>query len=188
MELNEPMTKKYDYIGKTSEGLIRVKNGVFPDLKCGYINEFGEEIIPLIYKGVKDFSDGMAAVKIGKFTDAKWGFINTVGELIIPYLFDKPRPFSCGMAKVVYNGEWCFIDKNGNKVISLKNYVGGSRFHNGLAIVKKQNGDFYDTLSGVIDQTGEEVIPCNAKYFKIGWFYMCDSLESSIQAFKNRSK
>ncbi|MDY0075684.1 MAG: WG repeat-containing protein [Acholeplasmataceae bacterium] len=76
--------KQYDYIGKPSEGLIRVKNGLLRALSCGFINELGEQVIPLIYTGVRDFQEGLAAVKIGNFSTGKWGYINVQGELIIP--------------------------------------------------------------------------------------------------------
>ena len=176
--------KQYDYIGKISEGLIRVKNGTLRELRCGYINENGQEIVPLIYSGVRDFHEGLAAVKIGNYSTGKWGFINLRGELVIPYLFDKPRAFSGGLAKVVYNNEWCFIDRNGNKVISLKDYTGGSSFHNGYAIVSKRNGLLIETTFGVIDKTGTEVIPCNVKCFQLKSYFLCVSIEESVRHYK----
>lgn len=176
--------RQYDYIGKFSEGLIRVKNGTLRELSCGYINEKGQEIIPLIYSGVRDFHEGLAAVKIGNYSTGKWGFINIRGELIIPYLFDKPRAFSDGLAKVVYSNEWCFIDRLGNNVISLKDYTGGSSFHNGYAIVSKSNGTFEGTIFGVINKTGTEVIPCNVHCFQLRSFFCCGSLEESVRRYK----
>lgn len=167
--------KQYDYIGKLSEGLIRVKNGSITSLSCGYVNALGEEVIPLIYTGARDFSEGLAAVKIGNFSTGKWGYINVQGELVIPYLFDRPRPFSCGRAKVIYNKEYCFIDRKGNSIISLKNYDGGSSFHNGYAIVSKGDETF-----GVIDITGTEVIPCNVKCYQTQSFFHCSSLAESV--------
>lgn len=169
--------KQYDYIGKISEGLIRVKNGTLRELSCGYINENGKEIIPLIYTGVRDFHEGLAAVKIGNFSTGKWGFINIQGELIIPYLFDKPRAFSDGLAKVVYNNEWCFIDRQGNQVISLKNYDNASKFHNGYAFVSQRNNSFWEATFGVIDKTGAEVIPCNVNCFQSWSIFPCKSIE-----------
>ena len=57
--------KRYDYIGKVLERQIRVKNGTIRDLSCSYINENGQEIIPLIYTGARDYHEGLAAIKIG---------------------------------------------------------------------------------------------------------------------------
>jgi hypothetical protein len=176
--------KQYDYIGKISEGLIRVKNGTLRELSCGYINLLGQEIIPLVYSGARDFHEGLAAVKIGNYSTGKWGYINIQGDLILPYLFDQPRAFSEGLAKVVYNDEWCFIDRHGNKVISLKNYTGSSNFHKGYAIVSKRNGLIMETTFGVIDIAGTEVIPCNVKCFQLRSFFDCESLEESVRRYK----
>lgn len=176
---------KYDYIGKKSEGFVRVKNGFLRDCRCGYINESEQEIIPLIFTGVKDFHEGLAAVKVGNWSMGKWGFIDIHGELTIPYLFDKPRPFSCGMAKVVYENEWCFIDRNGNKVISLKDYDGGSNFHDGYAIVSRLNKTTKEETYGIIDKTGKELIPCNINCYQQQSFFRCSSLESCVQEYND---
>lgn len=103
------MINDYDYIGKKSEGLLRVKKGIYPNYSCGFINEKGSLVIPLIYANVKNFSEGMAAVRLGNWASDKWGFINTLGELVIPCIYNYPRQFSSGMAKVVFNKEWYFI-------------------------------------------------------------------------------
>jgi hypothetical protein len=175
--------KQYDYIGKLSEGLIRVKNGLITSLSCGYTNALGEEVIPLVYTGARDFSEGLAAVKIGNFSTGKWGYINVQGELVIPYLFDRPRPFSCGLAKVIYNKEYCFIDRNGNKVISLKNYNGGTNFHNGYAVVSKEN-----ETCGIIDTSGTEVFPCNVKCYETPSFFNCRELEQRVRDYNRLNK
>ena len=176
--------KQYDYIGKVSEGLIRVKNVTLHELSCGYMNEDGQEIIPLIYSGVRDFHEGLAAVKIGNYSTGKWGYINIQGELMIPYLFDKPRAFYDGLAKVVFNNEWCFIDRQGNKVISLKNYDNASKFHNGYALVSKRRDSIADTNLGVIDKTGAEVIPCKVRSFQTWSVFQGKSLEESFRRYK----
>lgn len=51
----------YDFVGDFSEGLARVRRGS----KWGYINEAGEEIIPLIYDYAHDFHNGTTSVKFG---------------------------------------------------------------------------------------------------------------------------
>lgn len=52
---------KYDFVGDFSEGLARVRRGS----KWGYINEAGEEVIPLIYDYAHDFHNGTTSVKFG---------------------------------------------------------------------------------------------------------------------------
>lgn len=51
----------YDFVGDFHEGLARVRKGP----KWGYINEAGEEIIPLIYDYAHDFHNGTTSVKFG---------------------------------------------------------------------------------------------------------------------------
>ena len=51
----------YDYVGEFHEGLARVRKSS----KWGYINEDGEEIIPLIYDYAHDFHNGTTNVKFG---------------------------------------------------------------------------------------------------------------------------
>lgn len=59
--------KKYNYQFGFSEGLSGVKlNG-----KWGFINECGEEVIPLIYDKVSRFRDGIACVEL----NGQMGFI-----------------------------------------------------------------------------------------------------------------
>jgi len=145
----------FNYIGKSSEGFIRVKKGIHPNYKCGFINIDNEVVIPLIYANVRNFSDGMAAVRCGNWVSDKWGFINKNGELIIPCIYNNPRPFFEGMAKVQYKNEWFFIDKTGSRVISLKEYDGSSRFKFGFATVwKRSRQDYYDVTSYTIDTAG----------------------------------
>ncbi|MGE0079297.1 MAG: WG repeat-containing protein [Bacteroidales bacterium] len=153
----------FDYIGKPSEGLIRVKKGIYPNYKCGFINSSNEIVIPLIYANVRNFSEGLAAVRCGNWTSEKWGFINNAGELVIPCIYNNPCPFYGGMAKVQYNNEWFFIDKTGNRIISLKEYDGSSRFCNGFAKVWKVNpNNSSDTVIFTIDTLGKIIQPQTA--------------------------
>lgn len=171
----------YFHLGKKSEGFIKVKTGTFENPKCGFLNEIHQIVIPLIYPNVKDFKEGLAAVRVGNWASNKWGFINTKGEMVIPPIFEHPRFFSSGLAKVILNNEWCFIDTSGNKIISLKGYDGSSSFHNGHALVWKSGVPYNNnTLFGIIDKTGTEVIPCH----KPKTFFRCSNLGLSVQAYK----
>lgn len=155
--------QKYEYIGKLSEGLIRVKAGVYPQYICGYINTLGEEVIPLIYSGVWNFHEGLAAVRIGNWSTGKCGFINTNGDVVVSFRYDKVKPFRNGIAKVKQDGEWFFIDLKENKIISLRSYSGSTYFHDGYAVVAiyiKDELNYVQHKYGIIDQNGKEVVPC----------------------------
>jgi len=137
----------FDYVGKLSEGLIRVKKGIYPNYKCGFINVKGVLEIPLEYANVRDFSDGYAAVRCGNWVADKWRFINRKGELVIPCIYNYPYPFNDGYAKVIYNGEWFFINKKGDRIISLNEWDSSSKFSNGYATVWK-----YDDIRRIIEK------------------------------------
>lgn len=99
------------------EGLANVRlNG-----KWGYIDKTGMEVIPFIYQYARGFQEGVAIVYIygvplNGIATHKCGFINKNGHEVIPCIYDDAKPFSNGLANVLLNGEWFYIDKNGNRV------------------------------------------------------------------------
>lgn len=117
---------KYDEVGDFHDGLALVvkasdkaDNAWFMNGKYGYINIFGEEIIPCDityyrYDLHPDFSEGMAAISIGD----NCGYLNTNGELVIPAIYKNACPFSDGAALVSVDGDgFIYIDKNGKKIV-----------------------------------------------------------------------
>jgi hypothetical protein len=157
---------KYDFVGKKKEGMIRVKRGAFKNEKCGFLNSRGKEVVPLIYANVRDFHEGMARVKGGNWASNKWGYINMNGDLIFPCIFEKPGDFSCGLAKVKYKGVWCFINRFGDIVLTLKNYNVVSKFTDGYAKVGiADSNEDWGFRYGVIDLQGNEVVPINRSFY-----------------------
>ncbi|MEK5165814.1 WG repeat-containing protein [Paenibacillus sp. FSL R5-0527] len=90
----------------------------------GFIDQFGNEVIPLQYQDVKNFHEGLAAVKD---TSGKWGFIDVAGEVVIPFEYDgvistndcKFKGFPKGTIIVKKNGKWLTITKENNPVAPL---------------------------------------------------------------------
>jgi len=104
------------------EGLARfTKNGKF-----GFCDDGAREIIPARFDFAAPFSDGLAAFCSGckqkkegehyAVEGGLWGFIDRQGAVVIPLKFEKADSFEKGKAKVMLNGQWCFIDKQGNAV------------------------------------------------------------------------
>ena len=58
-----------------------------------------------------------------------------------------------GLAVVLLNGQWGFVNQQGQVVIPLK-YSYAWSFRKGLAVVEL-NGQY-----GVVDKTGKELLPC----------------------------
>ena len=82
-----------------------------------------------------------------------WGYTHKkTNALIISYQFEDASPFCEGLAKVVKNGKYGYIDKQGQIVIDCK-YDSAGIFCEGLAWVKLNN------KHGYIDKKGNVVIP-----------------------------
>lgn len=110
--------KKYHYFGSFDEnGLCKVR--LYQEPKgalYGYINEQGEEQIPVVYDNIYSFEDGITIAK----KDGRYGAIdmnnNTVIAFNLPY--QEVREFRDGQALVKdCNGNWGKIDRNGNEVV-----------------------------------------------------------------------
>jgi len=95
-------------------GLAKVKNNG----KYGFIDQFGEEIVPVIYDEVYLFSEGLAAVK---FRD-KWGFIDDAGKMIIEPTFEQVTYFREGLAAVKYGAFWGVIKNPLKKEKTYQDY------------------------------------------------------------------
>ena len=110
-----------------SEGLAWVCN---KDGKFGYIDEEGEVVIPFRYKPgydddaevytdqpCYDFHGGLARIY-----DAKkqlFGYIDRDGMEVFPCQFEQAEDISEGLALVVRDGNYGFIDANGNCTLDL---------------------------------------------------------------------
>ncbi len=107
--------------------------------KWGFIDSFGNEVVPPIYTQARAFSEGYAAVSVnkpGEFT--KWFYINDSFQLKIKFGFADALAFKEGLAPVKTYRGWNYISTDG--VIRLKgDYDSALHFHNGYARVL-QNG------------------------------------------------
>ena len=115
------------------------------DGKFGFIDKEGREALPFLYDDGATFSEGMCAVNVGivwayinregkqmmnfKYTHAypykegrarvrfgKWGFLDKNGKEIIPLTYEAAEDFNDGRARVKKDGEWFYIDYNGNRI------------------------------------------------------------------------
>ena len=122
---------------------------VFDGHMYGFINENGEEAIPLVFKDARSFSENLAPVKL----DEKWGYIDTRGNSVIRPQFDAAMPFSEGMARVCVNQKWGFIDHSGEVAISPQ-FAMVWDMHSGLSAANLQER----FPMGFINRSGEFVI------------------------------
>lgn len=116
-------TSKYDYQSEFIGGFAEVsKEG-----KYGFINEAGEEVIPLKYQDVSNFIGEYAKIKL----NGKYGFINKNGEEVISPKYDKIYGFNGEYAKIIVDGKFGLLDKTIKEIIPPKyesvnyNIIGG---------------------------------------------------------------
>ena len=133
------------------------------DGKVGFVDQYGEIVIPLEFDSISHFfCEGLARVGIGsRETGWKYGFIDMEGNLVIPYTFCWVDCFHDGVARAIIDGKTGVIDTAGQIVVPFEyasiNHNWGRIFTDGLAAVRAV-GD-WQTAAGVIDKAGNIVIP-----------------------------
>ena len=134
-------TRKVD--GYFLKGLMCVAK----DGKYGFVNYYGEVVIPLIYDYASDFWGALAKVKKGN----KWGFIDTLGNVVVDFIYDNAANFNNGRARVVRDNLYGFIDDSGEEVVPCQ-YSYAQDFINDSAVVSSEK-------YGVINKRGELLYP-----------------------------
>ena len=146
---------KYREVGKFKGGRARVGKYENGEMKYGYIDRNGKEIVPIKYDDGADFSEGLACVEVG----GKIGFIDKRGKEVIKIKYKywhcynevadytPISNFRCGLACVIIGNKWGYINKKGKVVIPAK-YDKAYRFSENRAFVCI--GDKY----GYIDKKG----------------------------------
>ena len=67
-------------------------------------------VIPLRYSNARSFGDGLAPVSDQK---GLWGYIDKDAKEIITFRFSYAASFSEGTGRVLLNGKWYLIDRDG---------------------------------------------------------------------------
>ena len=170
MEKNPVLDFKYDYVDNVrGEELVMVgKNDTTsPAVLCkyGFVDCYGNEVVPCMYDKAGEFRDGIAPVYInGK----GWGIISKDEVLVAPkYLFPHPQMGSAIWGQhqdgfVVFknsDGKYACLSKE-DKWVAPFEYDDITLYgfsHEGLICVKKSG------LSGLLDKDGKEILPCKYK-------------------------
>lgn len=163
INLEKKIEKRIDYdnYSKESESTIMVmKNN-----KIGYINDSGEEIVPLKYDGGFYFSKNRDFIQLKE--NEEWKLLNTVTleEKKLPYT--DIGEFVEGYMVAEKNQKYGYIDGNGEEKIPFK-YTIAENFKEGIGIVASPNG------YGAIDKNGVEIIPLiyDEVYVNKGYIYI----------------
>jgi len=142
---------KFNYLRYFSGGLVPV----YKKRKHGFVDCYGNIVVPFIYDNANPFSEGLAIVvredKVSKF--GKHGFIDRTGKAIIPLEHGLTWPFSNGKARGESDYlESYVLDKDGTVTTFDIRLVGN--FCEGL-FAAGITGE-----SGYVDENENIVIPC----------------------------
>lgn len=160
-----------------SDGMAKVYS---QDGKVGFVDEFGNEVIPCVYHSARDFKDGKAWANNGS-----WGIIDKSGNVVFPFIFDHIEyDQKNNLWTVVKDGKFGAVDENGKEIIPS---VDKEKFYQ----IKDRKFPWHKPLEhkafafnqidgkwGVLDKYGNEVIPFI--YDKI-WHFFVESITLAIK-------
>ena len=113
--------QKYDSFWSFDEnGLCMVRLDQESGYLYGYVNEQGEEQIPVIYDDLYSFENGITIAK----KNGRYGAIDLNNNIVIPFNlpYEDVRGFRNGRASVKdMNGKWGVIDIQGNLIVPCEN-------------------------------------------------------------------
>lgn len=119
---------------------------VSKDLKSGFVDFEGNEVIPLIYDLAYEFNDGLSMV----VCNDKHGFIDIDGNVIIDLKYKEAAPFNHGLAPVKEDGNYYYINKSDEKQFNQEYKYAGRFSSSGYAKVTTLDGDM-----AIINTKGE---------------------------------
>lgn len=146
------------------KGLARVSL----DQKWGYINEYGNEIIPIQYDFVGNFSEGLLCVIRSIDGIRKIGFVNREHQLVIPLEYDfvpdvyRNLKMQEGLIPLRKNAQWGYLN-NKNQVEIPFTFTLAKGFREGLAAVSTDNGNLQNQWQ-FINPKGELIFKVNPSY------------------------
>lgn len=102
--------------------------------KYGFIDVNGKILTPCNFSGFSAFADGVSRVETLVSGKTKYGFINAKGETILPLEYDDLRSLRDGWGVIKKDGNYFFVDKNGNQKEPPRKYDNIIEFRSGYAI------------------------------------------------------
>lgn len=135
--------------------------------KKGVIDYKGDLIIPYDYGSLELFNDSLFIV----CNSEKYGIIDNKGNILLPIIYHANvgyffvMEFHDGMGVIKDMDDRCgYIDTNFEFVIPCK-YSEASRFYNGLAVVKDENGKYkFINKTGQVDEASSKLLDSNQDF------------------------
>lgn len=149
------LKNKYEDVGYFKDSIC----AVFNNNKMGFINSYGEEIIPCEYNGSIEFYENLIFVSKVDDNNNKYGFLDKSGYTSIPFIFEKIDncKFVNGECLVKKEGKYQIINKNGIELYSFESQIKNEYFSNEkiISCVENDNKKTY----GLIDKNNKWIIP-----------------------------
>ena len=135
-----------DVLYHLSYGLCQVEKGG----KCGYINKFGELVIPFKYEKASPFSENGLAFVVSE--NGLGGYIDKNDTFVIAPIYETGSQFKFGFAAVSRKGKYKYIYANGHQAIGSTFHYASGFSDTGLAKVIELDGrhSLMDTTSQVV--------------------------------------
>ncbi|NJL15205.1 MAG: WG repeat-containing protein [Microscillaceae bacterium] len=131
------------------------------DDKWGYINTFGNAIIPFAYEYLGEFSQGLVCAIIKEGKNFKMGFLDDAGEWKIPPVYDVVvgkypyQNFREGKVAVLKDEKWGYLDLKGDVIIPFQ-FAQVHPFAEGRALVSQDESQLMARWQ-IIDEWGHIV-------------------------------
>lgn len=133
-----------------------------------YIYDVNGDIIGEPFEEIGGFSEGVCNIKLNN----RWGYVDKDGHIVIDTIYNVAKVFSSdGLARVQRNNEEFFINKNGDKIITVDKTLTG--FNCNRAAVE------IDGKKYLINNKGDRVCEINAD--EIYSFADTDSLATILK-------
>ncbi|ARK32297.1 WG repeat-containing protein [Halalkalibacter krulwichiae] len=155
-EQGQVLTKKtYGLINPYQEGRAIFAETRDDQFLYGYLDEDGNEHIPLQFELAYDFSDGKALVKI---KENEFALINRDGHIVQSYPYASMMSYSEGLIAFAktYQDNWGYVDEQGTVMIEPQ-FTYALPFQNERAIVNAAEG--IDNQYGLINRDASYILP-----------------------------
>lgn len=155
----------YLFLGISSEGYISAAKKAGDDVKMGYIDKNGKELIEPKYNIAYDFKNGRALVRNA---EDKYAIIDNTGKVIKELKYENVSPAEDNETFIFTDEKnlYGYLDKNGDVFIKPK-FTNAYHYEDKMAIVSVEDTSKNIGKWGVIDKKGEYLI--KPKYTSIAY-------------------
>ena len=129
-----------------------------PLLVQGLIDSTGAVVVAPRYEAIGPYRQGRAPAAALTPQGRRWGYLNAAGQWAVAAQYEAAGPYVLGRARVRLGGATAYIDSAG-RPLSAARFTLGEDF--GAAGLGAHARVQRDSLWGLIDAAGAEVLPCS---------------------------